>query len=31
MTENPGSTNYWLDLMYAWLKEMNFVTPVPFK
>ncbi len=31
MTENPGSTNYWVDLMYAWLKEMNFVTPVPFK
>ncbi|MFT3980606.1 MAG: alpha/beta hydrolase [Ferruginibacter sp.] len=31
MTDNPGSTNYWLDLMEAWLKEMGFVVPVPFK
>ena len=31
MTDNPGSTNYWLQLLEAWLKEMNFVTPLPFK
>ncbi len=31
LTNNPGSANYWLDLMFAWLKEMNFVKPVPFK
>ncbi|RYD79765.1 MAG: alpha/beta hydrolase [Sphingobacteriales bacterium] len=31
MTDNPGSTNYWLNLMEAWLKETGFVVPVPFK
>ena len=31
MTDNPGSTNFWLDLMEAWLKEMGFVVPIPFK
>lgn len=31
LTDNPGSTNYWLDLMDAWLKETGFVVPVPFK
>ncbi|RYY48127.1 MAG: alpha/beta hydrolase [Chitinophagaceae bacterium] len=30
MTDNPGSTNLWLELMEAWLKEMKFVVPVPF-
>ncbi|RYY65704.1 MAG: alpha/beta hydrolase [Chitinophagaceae bacterium] len=31
MTDNPGSTHYWLDLMEAWLKETGFVIPIPFK
>lgn len=29
--DNPGSTDMWTDLLVAWLKEMNFFTPVPFK
>jgi acetyl esterase/lipase len=29
--DNPGSTDLWLDLLEKWLKEMNFVTPIPFK
>lgn len=31
LDHNPGSTDLWLDLLEAWLKEMNFVTPIPFK
>lgn len=29
--DNPGSTELWTNLLEAWLKEMNFFTPVPFK
>ena len=29
--DNPGSTDMWTDLLIAWLKEMNFFTPIPFK
>lgn len=31
LDENPGSTDLWLNLLEAWMKEMNFVTPIPFK
>lgn len=31
MDENPGSTDQWLNLLEAWLKEMDFVIPIPFK
>jgi acetyl esterase/lipase len=31
MDDNPGSTDLWLDLLEKWLKEMNFVMPIPFK
>lgn len=31
LVENPGSTDLWLNLLEAWLKEMNFVTPILFK
>jgi len=31
MDENPGSTDLWLNLLEAWLKEMNFVTPIAFR
>jgi acetyl esterase/lipase len=31
LDENPGSTNLWMNLLELWLKEMNFVTPLPFK
>ena len=31
MDENPGSTDYWLNLLEAWLKETDLVTPIPFK
>jgi acetyl esterase/lipase len=31
MDENPGSTDLWLPLLEAWLKEMGFVKPIPFK
>lgn len=31
MDENPGSTDLWLNLLEAWLKEMDLVTPIPFK
>ncbi len=31
LDENPGSTDLWLNLLEAWLKEMNFVKPIPFK
>lgn len=29
--DSPGSTDLWLNLLEAWLKEMNFVNPIPFK
>jgi acetyl esterase/lipase len=31
MDENPGSTDLWLNLLEAWLKETGFVVPIPFK
>jgi acetyl esterase/lipase len=31
LDENPGSTDLWLNLLEAWMKEMNFVTPISFK
>lgn len=31
LDENPGSTDQWLQLLEAWLKEMSFILPVPFK
>jgi len=31
LDDNPGSTDLWLDLLEKWMKEMNFVTPIPFK
>lgn len=31
ITDNPGSTTYWLDLMEAWMKESGFLKPLPFK
>jgi acetyl esterase/lipase len=31
LDENPGSTEQWLTLLEAWLKEMNFIIPVPYK
>jgi acetyl esterase/lipase len=31
LDDNPGSTELWTDLLEAWLKEMNFVVPIPFK
>ncbi len=31
LDENPGSTEQWLNLLEAWLKEMKFIIPVPFK
>jgi acetyl esterase/lipase len=27
LSDNPGSTDLWLDLLYLWLKEKNFVLP----
>ncbi|MBL0234895.1 MAG: alpha/beta hydrolase [Chitinophagaceae bacterium] len=29
--DNPGSTDQWLVLLEAWLKEMGFAEPLPFK
>jgi acetyl esterase/lipase len=29
--DSPGSTDLWLNLLEAWLKEMRFVEPIPFK
>jgi acetyl esterase/lipase len=29
--DNPGSTDLWLDLLEKWLKELKFITPMPFK
>jgi acetyl esterase/lipase len=31
LDDNPGSTDLWLDLLEAWLKEMGWVPPIPFK
>jgi len=31
LDDNPGSTDLWMDLLERWLKEMNFVDPIPFK
>lgn len=31
LDENPGSTDLWLNLLEAWLKEMSFILPIPFK
>jgi acetyl esterase/lipase len=31
ITENPGSTNLWIELMRLWMKETGFLIPVPFK
>lgn len=31
LDENPGSTDLWTPLLEAWLKEMKFLVPVPFK
>ncbi|HZH35660.1 MAG TPA: prolyl oligopeptidase family serine peptidase, partial [Flavisolibacter sp.] len=27
LVDNPGSTDLWLDLLYLWLKEKEFVIP----
>lgn len=31
LTANPGSTDQWLSLLEAWMRETGFVTPLPFK
>jgi acetyl esterase/lipase len=31
ISDNPGSTNLWLNLLELWLKETGFVVPIPFK
>lgn len=31
LDENPGSTELWTNLLEAWLKEMKFILPIPFK
>ncbi|TWI83309.1 acetyl esterase/lipase [Lacibacter cauensis] len=31
LDENPGSTDQWLNLVEAWLKEMKFINPLSFK
>jgi acetyl esterase/lipase len=31
LDENPGSTEQWLNLLEAWLKEMKFIIPIAFK
>jgi acetyl esterase/lipase len=31
LDHNPGSTDLWMDLLEKWLKEMDFVIPVPFR
>lgn len=31
LDDNPGSTDLWLPLLEAWLKEMGWVQPIPFK
>lgn len=27
LVDNPGSTDLWLDLLYLWMKEKNFIAP----
>ncbi len=29
--DNPGSTDLWMELLEKWLKEMNFIQPIPFR
>jgi len=31
LDDNPGSTDLWMNLLEAWLKEMKFIEPIPFK
>ncbi len=31
LDDNPGSTDLWLNLLEMWMKEMGFVSPIPFK
>lgn len=31
LDDNPGSTDQWMNLLEAWLKEMSFILPIPFK
>jgi acetyl esterase/lipase len=31
LTDNPGSTDLWLDLLYLWLNEKEFVSPIKKK
>jgi len=31
LDNNPGSTDLWLELLEHWLKEMDFLQPLPFK
>lgn len=31
LSANPGSTDQWLNLLEAWMRETGFVTPLPFK
>ena len=31
LDDNPGSTDLWMNLLEAWLKEMGFVPPISFK
>ncbi len=31
LDDNPGSTDLWLDLLEKWMKETDFVIPIPFK
>jgi len=31
LDDNPGSSDMWMDLLERWLKEMNFIIPIPFR
>ena len=31
LDDNPGSTDLWMNLLEMWMKEMNFISPIPFK
>jgi acetyl esterase/lipase len=31
LDDNPGSTDLWMNLLELWLKEKDFVLPIPFK
>ncbi len=31
LDDNPGSTDLWMNLLELWMKEMNFIIPIPFK